>query len=200
LCSERLAFAATGGCITRLNAVLQFRLGGGILKRGMRAKTVAKKTKKKASRGKKTSAKKSSTKKSALRAKPARGRKTAPSKKAARAKKPARSRAMRHAAPAREISSGSERSTLGSGIFEETAERPTKRGLGDGAAGQSGDLQGLPRSIDVDSESVEELIEEGQSFEADAISGVENAPDADQGEVRVHERPEDELPFEPPEE
>jgi len=107
---------------------------------------------------------------------------------------------MRHAAPAREISSGSERSTLGSGIFEETAERPTKRGLGDGAAGQSGDLQGLPRSIDVDSESVEELIEEGQSFEADAISGVENAPDADQGEVRVHERPEDELPFEPPEE
>jgi hypothetical protein len=52
----------------------------------------------------------------------------------------------------------------------------------------------------VDSESVEELIEEGQSFEADAISGVENAPDADQGEVRVHERLEDELPFEPPEE
>lgn len=105
---------------------------------------------------------------------------------------------MRRPAARREISSGSERSSLGGGLFE-PAERQVKRGLGDGAAGQSGDLQGLPRSIDVDSESVEELIEEGQSFEADAISGVENAPDADEGEVRVHERPEDDLPFEPPE-
>ncbi|MGA9631104.1 MAG: hypothetical protein WBQ63_06760, partial [Candidatus Acidiferrales bacterium] len=78
-------------------------------------------------------------------------------------------------------------------------QRPAKRGLGEDAAGQSGDLQGLSREVDVDSESVEELIEEGQSFEADAISGVENAPDADQGEIRIHERPEDELPFEPPE-
>ena len=101
-------------------------------------------------------------------------------------------------ARAREISSGSERSSLGSGPFA-TNERPTKRGLGTGAAGQSGDLQGLSRSIDVDSESVEELIEEGQAFEADAINGVENAPDTDQGEVRVHERPEDELPIENPE-
>jgi hypothetical protein len=149
------------------------------VKEGMRAKTVPKKTKKKATRAKKAAGKKKAT----LLAK-ARRR-----KKATRAKKPIRrTRTVR-----REISSGSERSSLGSGPFE-TAERPTKRGLGQNAAGQSGDLQGLSRRIDVDSESVEELIEEGQSFEADAISGVENAPDADQGEVRVHERPEDELP------
>jgi len=158
----------------------------------MRANTVAKKTKKKASRGKKAAAKKSVKKRVARRAKPKRA------KKAGRAEKPVRRRAVRRSRTARETSSGSERSSLGGSTFE-PAERLTKRGLGDGAAGQSGDLQGLPRAIDVDSESVEELIEEGQSFEADAISGVENAPDADQGEIRIHERPEDELPFEPPE-
>ncbi|HEX4075473.1 MAG TPA: hypothetical protein VHX49_08760 [Candidatus Acidoferrales bacterium] len=160
----------------------------------MRAKTVAKKTKKKAGKKKTTSVKKAAAKKKvAVRAKAARGKKVARAKKEAPRKSAARRPVMR-----REISSGSERSSLGSGFFEAT-ERPTKRGLGQDAAGQSGDLQGLPRRVDVDSESVEELIEEGQSFEADAISGVENAPDADQGEIRIHERPEDELPFEPSE-
>ena len=38
-----------------------------------------------------------------------------------------------------------------------------------------------------DSESADELLEEGQTFEAGVVSGVENAPDADQGEVRTHE-------------
>jgi hypothetical protein len=47
-------------------------------------------------------------------------------------------------------------------------------------------LQGLSRDPDADSQSVEELIEEGQTHEADVVSGVENAPDADQGEVRTH--------------
>jgi hypothetical protein len=148
------------------------------------AKTVAKKTKKKITRLKKTAGKKKVT----LR------RKAAPGNKVTRAEKPARrTSTARRSSGRREISSGSERSSLGSGFFG-TTERPTKRGLGQNAAGQSGDLQGLSRSIDVDSESVEELIEEGQSFEADAISGVESAPDPDQGEVRIHERPEDEFP------
>jgi hypothetical protein len=43
---------------------------------------------------------------------------------------------------------------------------------------------------------VEELAEEGQAFEAEVVSGVENAPDADQGEVRTHEVPEDDVPDE----
>ncbi|MGO9590423.1 MAG: hypothetical protein ACLP3K_10310 [Candidatus Acidiferrales bacterium] len=153
----------------------------------MRAKTVVKKTKKK-TRTKKAISKK----KVALRAKAVRAKKATP------AKKPTRRTNARRPIVRREISSGSERSSLGAGPFE-TNERLTKRGLGTGAAGQSGDLQGISRAIDVDSESVEELVEEGQAFEADAISGVENAPDADQGEVRVHERPEDELPLEDPE-
>jgi hypothetical protein len=45
-------------------------------------------------------------------------------------------------------------------------------------------------------ESVEELLEEGQSFEAGIISGVEDAPDADQGGVRTRQVPEDDVPQE----
>ena len=83
-------------------------------------------------------------------------------------------------------------------INEEYIEDPVNRprGLGPESAGQSGDLQGLSESPGADSESVEELVEEGQALEADAVSGVEDAPDADTREVRVHERPEDDLPEE----
>jgi hypothetical protein len=70
---------------------------------------------------------------------------------------------------------------------------PSRRGLGEDAAGQSGDTQGLSRAEDADSESVEELLEEGQAFEAEAVSGVENALDPDQGEVRTTEVPEDDV-------
>jgi hypothetical protein len=46
------------------------------------------------------------------------------------------------------------------------------------------------------SESVEELVEEGQSFEAEVIGGVEDAPDADVAEVHTKEVPEDDVPSE----
>jgi hypothetical protein len=69
-------------------------------------------------------------------------------------------------------------------------------GGGTGTAGQSGDLQGLSEVADADSESVDELLEEGQSFEAAIVSGVEDAPDADQGPVRTHEVLEDDVPEE----
>ena len=68
------------------------------------------------------------------------------------------------------------------------------RGLGSASGGQSGDTQGLSRKEDVDSESVTELAEEGQDFEAEAVSGVENAKDPDQGEVTTSEVPEDDVP------
>ena len=58
----------------------------------------------------------------------------------------------------------------------------------------SGDLQGLSKIEDADSESVAELIEEGNAFEADVIKGVEDAPNADEGPVRTHEVPEDDVP------
>jgi hypothetical protein len=71
-----------------------------------------------------------------------------------------------------------------------------QRGLGARSGGQSGDTQGLPSSPAFDSESVEELVEEGQAFEAEVLSGVEGASDPDQSEVRTREVAEDDVPGE----
>jgi hypothetical protein len=64
------------------------------------------------------------------------------------------------------------------------------------SAGQSGDTQGLSDVAEAGSESVAELIEEGQFFEAEAIDGVENAPDPDVAEVHTKQVPEDDVPSE----
>ena len=64
------------------------------------------------------------------------------------------------------------------------------------SAGQSGDIQQLSDIASADSESVEELIEEGNAFEAAAVDGVENAKDADVSEVSTREVPEDDVPEE----
>jgi hypothetical protein len=71
-----------------------------------------------------------------------------------------------------------------------------RRGLGPRSGGQSGDTQGISGAVETDSESVEELLEEGQSFEAEVLSGVEHAPDADVAEVQTKEVPEDDVPDE----
>jgi hypothetical protein len=63
------------------------------------------------------------------------------------------------------------------------------------AAGQSGDNERLSRVARSDSQSVEELADEGQSFEAEVLSGVEDAEDAER-EVTTHEVPEDDVPSE----
>ena len=63
-------------------------------------------------------------------------------------------------------------------------------GSGTNAAGQAGDIQGL------DSPRVEELVEEGQAFEAGVISGIEDAPDADVAEVTTRQVREDDVPAE----
>jgi N utilization substance protein A len=68
--------------------------------------------------------------------------------------------------------------------------------LGPDSAGQSGDTQQLSDTDTVDSESVEELVEEGNAFEAAAVEGVENADDPDVSEVRTREVPEDDVPEE----
>jgi hypothetical protein len=64
------------------------------------------------------------------------------------------------------------------------------------SGGQSGDLQGLSGSARSDSESVDELLEEGNAFEADVLTGVEEADNADEREVHTHEVPEDDVPGE----
>ena len=69
-----------------------------------------------------------------------------------------------------------------------------EKGTGPGSAGQSGDTQGLSDVAEAGTESVEELVEEGQSLEAALISGVEDAPDADVAEVHTKQVPEDDVP------
>ena len=68
--------------------------------------------------------------------------------------------------------------------------------LGPDRAGQSGDTQQLHKRAEADSESVEELIEEGNSFEAGAVEGVEDAEDPDVAEVTTREVLEDDVPSE----
>jgi len=91
-----------------------------------------------------------------------------------------------------EITSGFERSTLdpkSTNLIhqdEKTSQVPKGR--------LSGDVQSLSQEELADSESVEELVEEGQDFEGELVQGIENAPPADQGEVRTH------APAEPNEE
>ena len=61
---------------------------------------------------------------------------------------------------------------------------------------QSGDLEGLSRVEQADSESVAELVEEGNVAEAGAVAGIEEADDQDAREVHTHEVPEDDVPDE----
>jgi hypothetical protein len=70
------------------------------------------------------------------------------------------------------------------------------KGLGPNSAGQSGDTQGLSGDEESDSESVVELLEEGQAFEAEAVGGIENTPDADVAEVHTKQVLEDDVPSE----
>jgi hypothetical protein len=70
------------------------------------------------------------------------------------------------------------------------------KGLGAASGGQSGDLQGISDIEGAASESVQELLEEGSSFEAEVVAGVEGAADADEREVRTHEVKEDDVPEE----
>jgi hypothetical protein len=70
------------------------------------------------------------------------------------------------------------------------------QGLGARSGGQSGDLQGLSNRAGADSESVDELLEEGNAFEAEVVKGVEDVPDADEGEIRTRQVPVDDVPTE----
>ena len=60
----------------------------------------------------------------------------------------------------------------------------------------AGDDQGLPDISEADSESVKELVDEGQPFEASAVDGVEDAPEPETSEVRTRQVSEDDVPLE----
>lgn len=140
--------------------------------------------KKKAGKKKKVTAKKKSQPKTKLASKKKIGARTkpAPKKKSAAKRTPARRRAARPRRGKQEITN--------------PIDIRGRRGLGAASGGQSGDTQGLSRRESVDSESVTELAEEGQDFEAEVVSGVENAKDPDESEVTTTEVPEDDVPGE----
>ncbi len=71
-----------------------------------------------------------------------------------------------------------------------------EKALGSRSGAQSGDLQGLRDIESADSESVDELLEEGNAFEAGIVTGVEDAEDDQEREVHTHEVPEDDVPEE----
>jgi hypothetical protein len=75
-------------------------------------------------------------------------------------------------------------------------DRKKRMETGPDSAGQSGATQQISETPFADSESVEDLVEEGNAFEANAIYGVENARDPDVEEVTTHEIPEDDVPGE----
>jgi hypothetical protein len=137
-----------------------------------------KKKKKKPSTQKKTKAKKA--------AKPAK-RTSRPLRKTAKKKAPKKA-AKKPKTPAKSSDTarkkGAARGNQSSGIYLPPIES------------QSGDFQGLSRTEAADSESVTELVDEGNAFEADAVAGVESADDADEQEVHTHEVPEDDVPEE----
>lgn len=78
------------------------------------------------------------------------------------------------------------RSVLAETPLHPETQRAAHRGLGSAAGGQSGDTAGLPVEERAAPESVEALVEEGQDYEAELVAGVEEAPEADQGDVRTH--------------
>ena len=75
-------------------------------------------------------------------------------------------------------------------------DRKKRMETGPDSAGQGGATQQISDIPIADSESVDELAEEGNAFEADVIYGVENARGPSVSEVITHEIPEDDVPGE----
>jgi hypothetical protein len=158
-----------------------------------------KKTKKKHTKLSKTAAKNGRPAKKMVRKKKA--KRNVSAKKKLTKNKPSLKKAMvktkatgKKKAGARTAGAASKRSPRGNPSLDAEAFAP--KGLRTQSAGQSGDLQGLSNVASADSESVDELIEEGNAFEANVVAGVESAGNADEKEVRTHEVPEDDVPDE----
>jgi len=132
---------------------------------------------------------KTNKKKKSAKKKKTPSRKPVPKKKAAKKAAPARK-----AAPKKKKALKKNRARGKSDGVDTVVFGP--KGLGARSGGQSGDLQGLSNREGADSESVDELLEEGNAFEAEVVKGVEDVPDADEGEIRTHEVPEDDVPEE----
>jgi hypothetical protein len=138
-----------------------------------------KKTKKKSARSKKSVARKAPSKKPAQ-------------KRSAQKKAVSRKVADRKSTTVRTRKAKS----IGKKSRSESRERRSLAPAPRASRLQSGDLQGLSNVESVDSESVNELLEEGNSFEAGIISGVEDSRGREGKEVRTRQVPEDDVPDE----
>jgi hypothetical protein len=145
-----------------------------------------KKTKKKSTRSKKSAGRNSPAKQ--------RAQKRGTSKKAKRKAVPNKA-VVKKKALAKTVSG-----KAGSEINKESrneSQQPGSSAFSRESSGlQSGDLQGLSNVESVDSESVDELMEEGNAFEAGVVSAVEDSRKRDGKEIRTREVPEDDVPGE----
>jgi len=87
-----------------------------------------------------------------------------------------------------ELAVAEEEAAVADEAAEAEGERPALEALS--AEEDSGDVEGLSDEAEASSESVEELVDEGQYYEAEVVDGIENVPPADEAEVHTHERPE----------
>jgi hypothetical protein len=157
------------------------------------------KTKKKQPESKRTAGKKVAPMKRAVKKKLAKKRVT-PKKKLAKKKAAPKRAEAKTKVDGKRATGGKTKGALkeqvrGKSQSVDTVSFPLER-LGVRAGEQSGDLQGLSNVQGADSESVDELLEQGNAFEAEVVKGVEDAGDADKGEVRTHEVPQDDVPGE----
>jgi hypothetical protein len=146
-----------------------------------------KKTKKKQAMSRRVAGKKVKPVKKARKAKPA--KKSAPKKAQAKSRVGAKKTAVGKTARAVKKRVRGKSQTVDSVSY-------APEGLAARSGGQSGALQGLSSMEGADSEGVDELLEEGNTFEAEAVKGVQDAGDADEREVHTHEVPQDDVPGE----
>jgi hypothetical protein len=153
---------------------------------------------------------KKKTKKKSMKSKRTAARRVRPAKKRAQKGKASKKLARKKAAPKKAAAKkkkspkkASPGKTASAGRNETRGERQGRsetafsgEPLGPDAGGQSGDLQGLSNVEAADSESVDELIDEGNAFEAGVVSGVEEAGNEEGREVHTREVPEDDVPGE----
>jgi|SRR5271169_2034461 len=158
-----------------------------------------KKTKKKQTKSKRTVGKKVAAMKNAVEKKLAKKRvtskKTLAKKKAAPNKAVVKTKVGGKKTTSRKTADARKKQVQGKSGSVDTVAFALE-GLGAQAGEQSGDLQGLSNVQGADSESVEELLEQGNAFEAEVVKGVEDAGEADGREVRTHEVPQDDVPDE----
>jgi hypothetical protein len=144
--------------------------------------------------------KKSTTKNSARKTVVAKSKLAAKKKPAAKAKTAAKKSVKKRAlvvkakAPTRKKNRVPPTEQVGSQSVETTQLRAKSRVARAGAGG--GDFGGASVVEGANSESADELLEEGQSFEAGIVRGVEEADDNIEQEVRSHEVPQDDVPGE----